>query len=155
MDIAELLPPDRVLVGIQAEDWEDAVRKIGRVLVDTQVVEERYIEGMINTCKELGPYIVIAPGLAIPHGRPEDGVLEPCLAVGLLEPPIPFGNEENDPVRVMIALGATDAVQHVEALRQIAETLSDEEKFNSLKDATSKNQVLDILWSASKTDDQG
>ncbi|HSF84015.1 MAG TPA: PTS sugar transporter subunit IIA [Anaerolineales bacterium] len=155
MDIIDLLPPERVVVGIQAQDWEDAVRQIGRVLADTGVVEERYIDGMVNTTKELGPYIVIAPGLAIPHGRPEDGVLQPCLAVGLLDPPIPFGNQENDPVRVMIALGATDAVQHVEALRQIAETLSDEVKFETLKNATTKQQVLDILWGASYPTDQG
>jgi len=155
LEISELLPPERVVVGIQAQDWEDAVRQIGRVLVDTGAVEERYIDGMVNTTKELGPYIVIAPGLAIPHGRPEDGVLHPCLAVGLLEPPIPFGNEENDPVRIMIALGATDSVQHVEALRQIAETLSDEVQFDQLKAATTKTEVLDILWGASKPTAQG
>jgi len=155
VNITELLPPERVVVGIRAEDWEQAVRQIGRVLVDTGVVEERYIDGMVNTTKELGPYIVIAPGLAIPHGRPEDGVLQPCLAVGLLDPPVPFGNQENDPVRVMIALGATDAVQHVEALSQIADTLSDEVKFEALKQAASRQEVLEILWGASKPGDQG
>ena len=54
MNITELLPPERVVVGIRAEDWEQAVRQIGRVLVDTGVVEERYIDGMVNTTKELG-----------------------------------------------------------------------------------------------------
>ena len=79
---------------------------------------------MIHTAEELGPYIVIAPGIAMPHSRPEDGVLKPCVALMTLSTPVNFGNEENDPVRLVFSFGAPDKEQHVEALRELATVFS-------------------------------
>jgi len=146
MNMKQLLTEDRVKVGVQAETWQDAVRAVGKVLVDSGGVEERYIDGMIRTTEDLGPYIVIAPGLAIPHARPEDGVISPCMAIVSLADPIPFGNEDNDPVKVLVALGATDHEIHVEALGQMADILSEPENLEALKRATSPEKILEIMW---------
>ncbi len=146
MNIKELLPVERIALNVLANDWEDAVRAVGRLMVDTGVVEERYIDGMIATAKELGPYIVIAPGVAIPHSRPEDGVLTTSLAFAKLNPPVNFGNEANDPVRVLFALGAMDHSQHVEALKEIAEILSDEDRFDKLINAVTIDEITETLY---------
>lgn len=146
MDIKELLTADRIAVDVQASDWEEAVRAVGRLLVDTGATEERYIDGMINTTRELGPYIVIAPGLAIPHSRPEDGVLKPCMAVVQLATPVEFGNPDNDPVKTLIAFGVVDSSQHVEALKHVAEILTDPDNFEALQNAISPDEILNILW---------
>lgn len=146
MNIKELLPVERIALSVQTKDWEDAVRAVGRLMVDTGVVEERYIEGMIATTKELGPYIVIAPGVAIPHSRPEDGVITTCLAFAKLVPPINFGNEVNDPVKVLFALGALDHSEHVEALKEIAEILTDQDQFEKLLNAESLNEITAVLY---------
>lgn len=45
----------------------------GELLEKSGAIEPRYIDAMINTVKEIGPYIVIAPGIAMPHARPEAG----------------------------------------------------------------------------------
>jgi len=146
LNIKELLPVERIALNVLANDWEDAVRAVGRLMVDTGVVEERYIDGMIATAKELGPYIVIAPGVAIPHSRPEDGVLTTSLAFAKLNPPVNFGNEANDPVRVLFALGAMDHSQHVEALKEIAEILSDEDRFDKLINAVTIDEITETLY---------
>lgn len=146
MTFEELLPKERIAVSVQAEDWESAVRAVGQLMVDTGAVEERYIDGMINTTKELGPYIVIAPGVAIPHARPEDGVLKPCLAFAKLKTPVEFGNKDNDPVTLLFALGALDHDQHVSALQKIAEILMDETKFQNLINAETVEDVSNILY---------
>lgn len=146
MKLEELLPIERISLNVQAGDWEEAIRAIGKLMVDTGVVEERYIDGMVNTTKELGPYIVIAPGVAIPHSRPEDGVISPCLAYARLVPPVNFGNKENDPVQILFALGALDHEQHIESLGQIAEILSDKIKFDNLLKAETVDAVTAILY---------
>ena len=148
MNLQEALPIERIAINVQATDWEEAIREVGKLMVDTGVVEERYIEGMINTTKELGPYIVIAPGVAIPHARPEDGVISPCLAFAKLSTPVDFGNEENDPVHVLFALGALDHDQHVEALKQVAEILIDQDKYKKLLEADTIETVSAILYSS-------
>lgn len=146
MSIKQLLPASRVVINVTVDNWEDAVRAAGQLLVDTGAVKESYIEGMINTTKELGPYIVIAPGFAIPHSRPEDGVLEPCYAIVKLDPPVAFGNPENDPVHVLLAFGATDHDSHIKSLTRIATILSDEKNLKALTSATTKEQILEIIW---------
>ncbi len=148
MEIKQLLSPERVRVGVEVLDWQEAIREVGGLLVKTGGVEERYIDGMLGTADELGPYIVIAPGLAIPHARPEDGALQPCMAVMTLANPISFGHSENDPVHVLVAFAATDNDQHMDALTQMAEVLSIPGKLDSLKDSKSVEQVLDVMWSS-------
>jgi mannitol/fructose-specific phosphotransferase system IIA component (Ntr-type) len=148
VNLRQLLSAERVATDVTVEDWEGAVRAVGRLMVDTGVVEERYIDGMIDTAKELGPYIVIAPGLALPHSRPEDGVLQPCMALVTLKPPVDFGNPDNDPVDVVIAFGAVDHEQHVEALRDMATILSEPSNLAALHAAKTKEQILEIMWSA-------
>jgi mannitol/fructose-specific phosphotransferase system IIA component (Ntr-type) len=148
LNLKELLPIERIALNVQAKDWEESVRAVGKLMVDTGVVEDRYIDGMIATTKELGAYIVIAPGVAIPHSSPEDGVISTCLAFARLNPPVNFGNEANDPVRVLFAIGALDHIQHVDALKQIAELLSDQNKFEKLLEADTVKAVTAILYGA-------
>lgn len=146
MNLKDLLPVERIAINVNTSDWEGAVRAVGRLLVDTGAAEERYIEGMIATTKELGPYIVIAPGVAIPHSRPEDGVIFTSLAFASLDPPINFGNEANDPVRILFALAALDHTEHIEALKGIAEILTDQELFEQLLSAETIADVTSILY---------
>ena len=146
MNLKDILIEERVATNVSADTWEDAVRAVGRLMVDTGTVEERYIDGMINTAKELGPYIVIAPGIAIPHSRPEDGVLQPCMALITVDPPVNFGNPDNDPVSIVIAFGAVDSEQHVEALRGMAMILSNPDNVAALRAATTREEILQVMW---------
>lgn len=150
MDIKDILNQERIRVGVGVADWQEAIREVGKLLVESGGVEESYIDGMIKTANDLGPYIVIAPGLAIPHARPEDGVLQNSMAVLSLAEPVSFGHEENDPVHVLIAFAATDNTQHVSALTQMAEILSIPERLEALKEAKTDQEVLDVMWSSTE-----
>lgn len=149
LSLQDLLSVERIALRVPAADWRDAVRRVGRLLVASGAVEERYIDGMIRTVEELGPYIVIAPGIAMPHSRPEDGVIRPCMALITLRDPINFGNAENDPVRLVFALGAVDQNQHIEALSQLASVFSQffSEKggIESLLDAQNPQELMQMM----------
>lgn len=144
-----MLPRERVKAGVSVSNWEEAVHEVGGLMVSSGAVEERYVEAMIQTVHELGPYIVIAPGIAMPHALPEKGVIEPCMAILTLDPPIPFGNPDNDPVMIVVAFGAVDKEQHVEALRQMAQVLSQDKNTEALKQAESVDEIVEIMWSSS------
>ena len=120
MKIIDLLTIERIAVHIHVSDWRDAIQQVGLLMLRSGVIEERYIDAMIRTAEELGPYIVMAPGIAIPHARPEDGVIKPCLALATLEDPVPFGNPDNDPVALLLAFGTDNSKQHTEALAEIS-----------------------------------
>ena len=114
---------ESVAVDVSVDTWQDAVRAGGRLLVRARAAEPRYIDAMLRTAEELGPYMVLAPGLALPHARPEDGALEVGFAAVTLASPLEFGNPDNDPVRLVIAFCAPDSTSHLQSLSQLARVL--------------------------------
>ena len=134
-----------IALNVDVKDWDEAVRVSGKMLVDTASVEERYIEAMIETVKSIGPYIVIAPGVALPHARPEDGVNEPCMSLLTLKTPVNFGNEHNDPVKLVVSFGTVDHEAHVQAISKLARIIADPEKLDSLFNAERVEQVEKII----------
>ncbi len=71
--LQDLLSEDNVSFHYPAETWEDVIRHGGQLMVDAGFTEPSYTEAMVEVVREMGPYIVLAPGLAMPHARPEHG----------------------------------------------------------------------------------
>lgn len=76
------------------------------------VVEPRYYQAILDGVEQFGPYFVIAPGLAMPHGRPEEGVKKTGFSLVTLKKPLEFNHEDNDPVDILITMAAVDANTH-------------------------------------------
>ncbi len=134
-DLKELLTIDQVRANIAVEDWEEAADIIGELLVEAEKVEPEYVEKMKQALDDMGPYMVVAPGVALLHARPEDGVLEPCVALITLEEPVEFGHEENDPVDIVFAFGATDKESHIPALKTLAKQLKSKDVIKAIRSA--------------------
>jgi mannitol/fructose-specific phosphotransferase system IIA component (Ntr-type) len=144
-DLTSMFTKETVKAKVQAASWEDSVDKIGQLLVEAGKTEPGYTEAMKNTIRQLGAYSVIAPGIAMPHARPEDGVREPCFALITLSTPVEFGSLENDPVDIVVAFGATDKEKHVRVLSHIAELFGNEEAVANIRRAESDSQLLELL----------
>lgn len=143
--LSKMLAKETIALRLSVGDWQQAVREAGRLLVNVGAVEPRYVEAMIQTVREMGPYIVIAPGIALPHARPEDGVKKACMSLVTLNPPVNFGNKCNDPVKLVIAFGTTDNKTHINALAEMAKLLGDSTKVEGLKRASSPEELLKLI----------
>jgi mannitol/fructose-specific phosphotransferase system IIA component (Ntr-type) len=143
--LEKMISKKTIALNVEVKDWQEAVRVSGELLVKNDFVEPRYIDAMIETTKTLGPYIVISPGVALPHARPEDGVKEPCMSLITLKTPVNFGNEHNDPVKLVIAFGTVDHNAHVKAISKLARIIGDEEKLNTLINAQEVAEVEKIV----------
>lgn len=141
--IQELLTMNTVNVEVEVEDWQDAVRKSGELLVNAGYVENCYVEAMIDVVKELGPYIVLLKGVALAHARPEMGSKKIGLSLITLKNPVNFGNENNDPVKLVFALSAVDSESHMELIGELGEIFYDESELYSLAECHSKEELID------------
>ena len=121
----------------------------GELLVKSGAIRHRYIEAMKEAIWLYGPYVVFAPGVALLHARPEDGLNRISLSLITLDPAVPFGHKFNDPVSVAIVLGAVDTHSHLKALAQLANLLSDPQKIEQIRAARSKVELIRILSAAS------
>lgn len=144
-DLLDLLSESAIWINVPAEDWRAAIRACGEALVATDVVAPSYIDQMIGVVEELGPYIVIAPGIALAHARPSPAVHRAGLSLVLLAQPVPFGHAENDPVRLVIGLAAPDHQSHIQALATLAELLSNEDCRSQLLNADAPSTVRHII----------
>lgn len=143
--LLDVLNEDYVEVKYPAKDYEDAVRKCGELLVKNGAATEDYIEAMLENVKVNGTYIVIAPGIAMPHARPEKGAVKTGFSIMTLESPINFGHPTNDPVSLVIGLCATDHETHLKALSELVEFLSNEENIRLLHEADSKEVLMKTI----------
>ncbi len=144
-DLRELLTSDTVLARVSAKSWQEAANQAGQLLIDAGKVESRYVEKMKQSLEEIGPYVVVAPGIALLHARPDDGVIEPCVSLVTLKDPVEFGHSENDPVDVVFAFGAKDKQSHIPALRQLAGLLENLDVINNIRNAETNEALLEAF----------
>lgn len=142
---------DRAIVlHARAHDWRDAVRLAGDALVDSGCTTAEYTEAMIRMVDDHGPYIVIAPGLALAHARPGPEVRCDGLSIVTLAEPVEFGHAHNDPVRVVIGLAGVAADAHLQAVAELANAFNDSAAISALAAATTRDEVRTILAGGSR-----
>jgi len=109
-----------------ATSWQEAIKIGTDLLVKAGTIEPRYYDHIISNIEKMGPYIILAPGLAMPHTRPEEGVIKTSFALVTLAEPVTFEGED-EPVSVFIILAGSDSDRHMEGLMEITQVLDDEE----------------------------
>lgn len=119
-----LIENHSILLNQTAANWEEAIKIGTDLLVKAGTIEPRYYDNIVSKIKEMGPYIILAPGLAMPHARPEEGVIKTSFALVTFENPIYFEGED-EPVHVMLTLAGSDSDQHMQGLMEITQVLDD------------------------------
>ena len=110
-----------------AADWKEAVCQSVIPLEKDGSVTAAYKEAIIQNIEQLGPYICIAPHIALPQARPEQGAVKSQIAVTLFRREVDF-NREDARANLFISLAAADANSHLDVLVQITDILQDEER---------------------------
>jgi len=147
MDLNELLVHEAIQAQLNLKTREAVIQKAGDLLAEAGVIEPRYVSAMQRVMETLGPYCVIAPGIALLHARPEDGVRRSCLGLLTLKTPVVFGHSTNDPVDLAFALGAMDKQSHIKALAQLAEYLSTNDFLDGLRKAENTESLQEFIYS--------
>jgi len=143
--LKDVITKNMIELDYHASDWEDAVRRAGKLLMEEDCIEQSYIESMVNTVKTVGAYIVIAKGIALPHSRSGDGAHKVGISVLRLAKPVVFGHEENDPVDLLFGLSSTDNKSHLGALKDMVNFLSDETNIEFLRKSSTIEEVYNCL----------
>jgi PTS system ascorbate-specific IIA component len=134
-----------ILIKDSVVDRNQAISIAGELLVASQKVRPEYIESMLEAVEKFGPYIVIAPGIALAHGKPSDAVVESGLSLLVIQEAIEFEHSQNDPVQLVFGLAATDHESHIEVMAELAEFLSDTQRVNSLLTCSNIEQIRAVI----------
>ena len=151
MELRKILHEDDILIPMQADSKEEAIRQLAEMLKAHEVVMDmdafmsdvflREAEGVTG----IGDYI------AIPHGKSK-GVKENRIAVGILQEPIYWESIDELPVKVVILFAVCarkhDADQsHLSMMAAGAKSLAYDDVKQRLYEAESRQDVMEAILS--------
>jgi PTS system ascorbate-specific IIA component len=139
------LPQSAIVIAAEAADWRAAVTLAAEALASSGAARPEYAGEMIRMIEEHGPYVVIAPGLALAHARPGPAVLGDGLSIVTLATPVNFGHPHNDPVSVVLGLAVANAAEHLAAVAALANVFNDSHAIEELAAAETADEVQRIM----------
>ena len=143
---AEMLAPSAILVGQTASSREEAIARVGAVLVGEGLVTVDYIAAMLARETMVSTYL--GNGIALPHGTNEaqNAILRTGLAVVQFPSGVAWGGDE--PARLVIGLAATAGEEHVGILSRLASILEDADTCDRLSQVTDPLEIHQALTSS-------
>lgn len=141
----KFLEPSLIALDVEAETAEEAIRLAGGLLAKAGAAEERYADAMVESYRDKGPYFVLAPHIALPHARAEDGVKEASVSLLRLRKPVIFGHVANDPVQLIFALGGSSSSEHIAMLRKLTTLLSSPDNVEQFKLAADVETIQQLI----------
>ena len=127
-------------------NWREAIAESCRVLIDKKIIDQTYVEEIIHCVEKYGPYIVIAPNIAMPHSQEgAKGVHKTEIAFMKLKKPVSFeeGNPELD-AQLFFTLAACNNEQHLQNMSRLSEMLMNEELVEELADVETEEDLLKL-----------
>lgn len=146
MLLKELIDLNRVSFHQGFSTWQEAIQASCETLLADQSIDETYVDSIIECVNKYGPYIVLAPDIALPHAQENaGGVLENAIAFMKTEQPVHFepGNPERD-ARLFFVLASRDHNVHVENMQKLALILLNQEFVKDLLHVTSMEELLQL-----------
>ena len=134
-----ILAKENIRLGLEPVTPEQVILDCGRMMVDAGIVEEGYIQGMIER-NESFP-VAIGCHVAIPHGTNEARkfIKKNGLVVMTYPDGIPW---EDDVVKLVIGIAVKDGNDHIDVLGYISEACDSDEA----TDALVKNADVETLY---------
>jgi mannitol/fructose-specific phosphotransferase system IIA component (Ntr-type) len=143
--LLKMLTPDRIRCNVRVDDWKEAVSVTGKAMEQAGLIESRYTAAMRELIEKEGPYLVIAPGIALLHARPDEGVLKAGFVMITLFTPVNFGHSMNDPVWLLFGLAAATDKSHVQALSELALLLSEPGSIEALRNGKNEEELMEVI----------
>ncbi|MDU2938102.1 PTS sugar transporter subunit IIA [Superficieibacter sp. 1612_C1] len=138
----EIFSLKNIVLNAKADDKFAAITLTGEVLKQNGYITERYIERMKLREEIVSTYL--GNGLAIPHGT--DGSDCEIIKTGISLVQFPDGVDFGDGNTAYITIGiAGKEGEHMDLLNKIALICIEEENVMALRNATSSEQILQVL----------
>lgn len=143
--LSDLLPAQAIQIGVECSDWKGAIEASEKYLLKNGAINENYIKAMIKNVMENGPYIVVAPGFALPHEALNAGASKVGMSLIRLKTPVPFGKKEMDPIEWVCCLSAINKETHLKAMFQLVNLFYNQSFRKQIKECKTGEEIYKII----------
>jgi PTS system ascorbate-specific IIA component len=142
--VAYMFKAENILVKTEASNWSESIKIVGGLLEKAGSIKSGYTDAMIQSVKDMGPYMVILPHFALAHAAPSADVIRNDFALITLRTPVLFGSP-NDPVSVLLGICSVDGKSHMDSLAKIAALFMKEGILEKIIRAETREEILQIM----------
>lgn len=114
-------------------------------LLQQHKITPNYVEEIKKKHKEIGAYYVLAPKIAMPHARPEDGVNEASIQLTVFKNGVDLGSTDNGDVYISATLAAQDSDNHIHIIMALAELFQNDDDIDAIIHAENIAEIQQIL----------
>lgn len=126
--------------------WETAIRKSCEPLQQDGTVDDTYADEIIKCIKQYGPYIIILPGVALPHST-QNAKGAHRTAIGFMKCSVPVsfqtGNKDKN-AQIFFTISSTNSDEHLANMQRLYTILSNEDVLEKLKQIKDPKELLEI-----------
>ncbi len=148
MKISEFLNKESLTNDLQATSKTEVIQELVDLLIDTQVLEKRHKNKIVDVllAREALGSTAIGQGIAIPHGK-SDCTDKLVAALGISKKGISFDSLDGEPAHIFFLLiaPADSAGPHLKALARVSRLLKDKFFRDSLKNTKTPKEMLELI----------
>ena len=135
------------------KDWQEAIRISGEIMKENNLVTDKYIDQVIADVKQYGPYIVIVPGVAMPHSQADSsGVLGTGIGLTIFPEAVSF--DQKDPekdAQLFFMLAAKDNPTHMKNIANLSNLLMEDGMIEDLRKVKSLRDYQEVMQKHDKS----
>ncbi|MHA2875039.1 fused PTS fructose transporter subunit IIA/HPr protein [Vibrio campbellii] len=136
------LSKNDITLSQSATDKFEAIKNIAQSLTDKGLVEQGYVEGMLNRENQNSTFL--GNGIAIPHGTTDTRSMVKTTGVAVHH--FPEGVEWGDGNKVFVAIGiAAKSDEHLGILKQLTKVLGADGVEERLRNAKNEDDIIALL----------
>lgn len=125
--------------------WQNMIQMAGQPLLDDGLIAQEYVDEIITTCTEKGPYMNIGPNIVLAHARPLPSTKKAVMALLLSNQPAALLDDPAHTARLWIFLATPDDRSHIELIQKLATLLMDANRVQRVLAANSQEELLGSL----------
>lgn len=138
---APLFNKDNVQIADYVDDWKKAVKLASIPLMKNGNITNKYVDNIIQSVKDNGPYMVLTDYFALMHARPGVGVDKIGMSLLIVKHPVDM---EGKPIKIFLVMAAIDNKSHLESLQKIMNVFMDEKSYQTVLSGN-KEKILKLF----------
>lgn len=144
--LREFVEKKHYLFAESAKDWKEAIQMSCKSLEADNTVGSNYAGEIIRCVEKYGPYIVLMPGVAMPHSQEgATGVNDTAIGFMKLETPVSFDDADPDmSAQLFFTLASCDHDVHLKNMQKLSELLMNEDVVGELMKAKAPEDLIRI-----------
>ncbi len=125
------------------DTWEESIRICSKPLLQNGYITKHYVDSIINNVIDLGTYIILIDGFALPHSKPEDGSLKLGMSMLVLKEKIKYPGDKE--VGVIMTLSSANSTSHLSALADLTKLLEQDNIIDKLMSLSTVQEIYEVI----------